>query len=162
MAAAAGVRTVTVPDGTRPLPAWTGRGAAGRPVMTGPIRSWHVTSTGTRGYVVDRLQWRRHLGTYKISVTLSATGPVNIEIWNDNGDALLARRHVPATAGVETITVPVVADGAYIERVLRRLGTLPRGLRKPPRGQRLELRVWSPGHETVNVYSAALHNGPPA
>jgi uncharacterized membrane protein len=155
----AGLRTVTVPDGTRPLPAWTAPGAAGRQVMNGPASTWHVTSTGRRGYVVDRLQWRRLLGSYELAVTLSATGPVNIEVWNDNGDKLLARQSIPSTHGVQTIRIPVVSAGAYIQRIFHGWGPFRADFAKPPHGQRLELRIWSPGTGVVNVYRASLHNG---
>ena len=35
------------------------------------------------------------------SVTLSSSGPVNVEVWNNNANVLLARRTVPATSGTQ-------------------------------------------------------------
>jgi hypothetical protein len=59
------------------------------------------------------LAWQVPSGRYQASVTLSASGPVNVEVWDDTGDALLARRMLPATNGVESISLPVDATTAH-------------------------------------------------
>jgi Predicted membrane protein (DUF2079) len=151
-----GVRTVTVPDGLRTLPAWAGPGTAGRAVLTGPASGWHATSTGSQGYVADGLAWQRPPGQYRASVTLSSTGPVNIEVWNDTGNVLLARLSIPATNGIERVNLPVDAAAAYPDTIFSGWGPFRARFGRPPLGQRLEVRVWSPGAETVNVYSASL------
>ena len=120
-----GVHSVVVPDGMGPLPAWAAPGAAGRAVLTGPVSNWHVGSAGGQGYVCDGLAWLKPAGRYQASVTLSATGPVNVEVWDDNGDVLLARQSLPATAGVESITLPVNATTAYSAAGLLRVGAVP-------------------------------------
>ena len=89
-------------------------------------------------------------------MTLSATGPVNVEVWDDNGDVLLARRSIPATAGVKSITLPVNATTGYPASVYSGWGPFRATFVPPPSGQRLEVRVWSPGGESVNVYRAEL------
>jgi hypothetical protein len=151
-----GVHTITVPGNSSPLPAWTGAGAAGRAVVTGPVIGWHTTSTGARGYVSDGLAWSEPPGRYDAQVSLSATGPVNVEVWNDTSNTLLARQTTTATSGIQTITLP--ADAAAASPVSSNSGWGPfRGLfLPPPPGQRLEVRVWSPGDDVVNVYSAEL------
>ena len=106
-----GVRTLRIPDGSAGLPAWAAPGAA-RAVLTGPPSGWHAASSGARGYVADGLSWLEPVGRYQATVTLSASGPVNVEVWNDNGGVLLARRTVPATAGEQAETMPVVAPSA--------------------------------------------------
>lgn len=150
-----GVHSVTMPDGVTPLPAWAGPGIAGRDVLSGGPADWHVTSTGTRGYVTDGLAWQRPPGQYRASVTLSASGPVNVEVWNDTGNVLLARKALSPT-GKTTVTLPVGATTAYRGRPYPGWGPFRAGFTNPPPGQRLEVRVWSPGHEKVSVYSAAL------
>jgi hypothetical protein len=152
----AGVDTMTVPGNSSPLPAWTAAGAAGRAVMTGPVIGWHTTSTGARGYVADGLAWPEPLGRYDAQVTLSATAPVNVEVWNDTSNTLLARQIIMATTGIQTVTLPM--DAAAASRASTHSGWGPfRGLfAPPPSGQRLEVRVWSAGGEVVNVYSAEL------
>jgi hypothetical protein len=149
-----GVGAITVPGNSSPLPAWTAVGAAGRAVMTGPVIGWHTTSTGASGYVADGLAWSEPPGRYDAQVTLSATGPVNVEVWNDTGNTLLARQTTPATTGIQTVTLGV--DAAASRASTYSGWGLFRDLFVPPSGQRLEVRVWSPGGELVNVYSAEL------
>jgi hypothetical protein len=151
----AGVHEIEVP-GQAPIPAWTTPGSAGRAVMTGPVSGWNVTSTGHRGYVVSGLAWQVPSGRYQASVTLSASGPVNVEVWDDTGDALLARRTLPATDGVESISVPVDATTPYQAHVFQGWGPFQAGFIAPPGGQRIEIRIWSPGGETVRAYQGAL------
>lgn len=151
-----GVRSVTMPDGVTPLPAWASPGVAGRDVLAGSPATWHVRSTGSRGYVAAGLAWQRPPGRYQASVTLSASGPVNVEIWNDTGNVLLARKSVPPTRGMATVTLPVSATTAYRGRAYPGWGPFRASFTNPPPGQRLEVRVWSAGHEQVSVVSAGL------
>jgi hypothetical protein len=151
-----GVSRLYVPGGTAQLPAWTAPGAAGSAVLTGPPEGWHVTSTGRAGYVADRLEWRRPPGWYLASVTVSATGPVNVEVWNNTGDVLLARRSLPSTDGIEVVTLPVDATRVYRAVGYDGWGPFRAQFAGPPPGERLEVRVWSPGTGTVNVYRARL------
>jgi hypothetical protein len=151
-----GVRSITVPGQPASLDAWTSPGAAGRDVLAGPPRTWHVTSTGGRGYVADGLQWQESPGAFVASAAISASGPVNVEVWNDNCNALLARRTVPATTGVASITIPVRVAVACEAPEFSGWGPFRADLIAPPAGQRLEIRVWSPGHENVSVYGASL------
>jgi len=121
---------------------------------------WHVTSTGREGYVSDRLEWRRPPGQYQASVTLSASGPVNVEVWNDTGRTLLARRSIPLTNGIQTVTVPVDAMADYQATLFEGWGPFRAKFPDPASGERLEVRVWSSGGETVNVYSTQLSPAP--
>jgi hypothetical protein len=130
-------------------------GAVGRPVMTGPARTWHVTAAGGRGYVADELTWYEQPGRYQVQVTLSTTGPVNVEVWDDTGHVLLAQRRIPGTAGVESVGLPVNATTAYPVRLSSGWGPF-RADFVPPRPGQLEVRVWSPGGAVVNVYRAEI------
>ena len=150
------MHTIAVPTESAPLPAWTAVGAAGQAVMFGPVANWHVTSTGGQGYVADGLAWQEPPGRYQALVKLFATGPANVEVWNDTGDTLLARRSIPATAGIETVAVPVDAATAYTTGPYSGWGPFRADFLPPLRGNRLEVRVWSRGTGTVNVYSAFL------
>jgi hypothetical protein len=154
-----GVHKITVPGESTPLPAWADPGPAGRAVLAGPVAGWHVTSVGREGYVAEGLTWQQPPGRYQALVTLSATGPVNVEVWNDTGNTLLARLSIPATAGVESVVLPVDATTAYRARAYAGWGPFRADFAAPPPGERLEVRVWSPGGETVNVYRAELVGG---
>jgi hypothetical protein len=151
-----GVHTITVPGNSSPVPAWTAPGVAGRVVTAGLPSTWHVTSTGDRGYVADELQWQEPPGRYQAQVTLSTTGPVNVEVWNDTGNTLLARQTLTATDGVQTIALPVEATTAYHADVFSGWGPFRADFIPPPAGNHLEVRVWSPGGSVVNVYSAEM------
>jgi hypothetical protein len=153
------VHSITTPNEMTPQPAWAAplaRGTAGRDVFTGPMDTWRVTSAGGRGYVADGIAWQKPPGRYRALVSLSTTGPVNVEVWNDTGNVLLARKSVPATAGTESVTVPVDATTAYPAVAYSGWGPFRADFVPPPPGQRLEVRVWSPGGHLVNVYRAAL------
>lgn len=153
----AGVHTLRIPDGSAGLPAWAAPGAA-RAVLTGPVPGWHAASAGgaAAGYVADGLAWQEPVGSYQATVTLSASGPVNVEVWNDNGRVLLARRTVPAAAGVQTETIPVAAPVRYQLRSYSGWGPFRAEFVPPPPGQRLEIRVWAPRGTAVSVYRARL------
>jgi hypothetical protein len=151
-----GIKELMVSGGVPRLAAWTASGAAGIAVLSGPPAGWHATSTGREGYVADRLEWQLPAAQYQASVILSATGPVNVEVWNDTGNTLLARRIVPSTAGIQTITFPVDAQTAYASPVYGGWGPFQSTFPHSRSGERLEVRVWTPGGETVNVYQAAL------
>lgn len=156
-----GVHTLDVPRDLAPLPAWTCQGAAGHAVLTGPETSWHVTSTGAQGYVVDQLEWQEAPPRrYTAAVTLSTTGPVNVEVWNDTGNVLVARRLVLRTSGIQTITLPVNATAPYQGTVYSGWGPFRADFKPPPAGERLEVRVWSPGNTLINVYNADLAAAP--
>jgi hypothetical protein len=151
-----GTRTLTVPSGSGSLPAWVSAGAAGRDVLIGPAARWHVAARGGLGYVTYGLQWQEPVGQYQATVDLSAGGPVNIEVWNDNGNVLLARRSIPATQGIEAVSLPVIAVNAYRAHHYSGWGPFRADFVPRPPGQLLEIRVWSPGGETVDVYRAQL------
>ena len=154
-----GVHTITVPGESAPLPAWaapTLPGAVGRAVTTGAAGSWYVTSAGGEGYVTDALTWQEPPGRYRALVTLSATGPVNVEVWNDVGHTLLGRRTIPPTTGIESIALAVDATTANRASSYSGWGPFRADFVQPPPGERLEVRVWSRGSGTVNVYSAEL------
>jgi hypothetical protein len=147
---------IVVPQGAGPLPAWTHSGSAGRAVLAGPVGNWHVTATGKRGYVSDGLEWQERTGRYEAYVSLSASAPVNVEVWDDTGNLLLARQSIPATDGVETVTMPVDARTGYRATAYSGWGPFRATFEAPPPGQRLEVRIWSPGGGVINVYRAWL------
>lgn len=151
-----GVHQLTVPSGATPLPAWTAPGAAGRAVLTGNPSTWHVTSNGKQGYIADRLEWARLTGQFEARVTLSSTGPVNVEVWDNTGNVLLARDSLPSTNGKQTVTLLVNAGRDYRKPLYGGSWPFLAKFGGGPKGERLEVRVWSPGREIVNVYSAQL------
>lgn len=154
-----GTRQVIVPGGQPPLPAWAGSATAGRPVLDGAVSDWHMSASGGRGYVSDGLEWQEQPGQYLADVTLAASGPVNVEVWNDTTNTLLARRSIPATKGTEEVVMPATVPAGPDATVYTGWWPFRAEWVPPPPGQNTEVRVWSPGGHTVNVYSADLIPG---
>jgi Predicted membrane protein (DUF2079) len=157
----AGVRTLQIPDGSAGLPGWAAQGT-GHAVLAGSVGQWHATSGTGPGYAASGLAWQESPGRYRATVTLSATQPVSVEVWDDTGNVLLARLDVPATDGIQPVTLNVNARTAYDAPVYSGWGPFRATFVPPPPGQRLEIRVWSPGGGTVNVYHASLARSRPA
>jgi hypothetical protein len=105
--------------------------------------------------VSDGLEWKYTGNRYRASVTLATSGPVNVEVWNDTCNQLIARRTVPLTA-LSTIVLPVDVTTSCRASAFSGWGPFQAAFIQPPAGQRLEIRVWSPGREQVNIYSAGI------
>ncbi len=110
-----------------------------------------------RGLRLGRHQWLEPLGRYTTQIVLSATGPANVEVWDDNGKGmLLARRTIAGAAGLQVVTLPVDVTTAFRSRVYSGWGPFSAHFVPPVPGQRIEVRIWSPGGESVDVYRASL------
>lgn len=146
---------ISLPDG-QGTAAWEFPGGAGRAELAGPGQLWRLAATGARGYVLAGDYWRELPGRYRASVTLSATVPVRVELWDATADRLLARRSIAPTVGPERVTL--VGDETHTVRRSGLLGVGPFIARfpPPPPGDALEVRVWSPGGGTVDVTSVGL------
>jgi len=142
------------------VPAWALSSASSRRVLVGPVDDWHVEGGGKEGYVVDGDYWHANAGELTATVRLATNGPVNVEIWDLTSDVLLARAGLNSTAGiVKTITVP--ADLIRVPPASAFAGPWPFRVQPvaPPRGNVIEIRIWSPGKINVSVYSLEL-SGP--
>jgi hypothetical protein len=153
---APGNGTLNVPTDIGPIQAWTTAGKAGRAIMSGPPATWHVRATGQSGYIADGMEWEDQPGSYVATLTLAAAGPVNVEVWNDSCGTLLARRTPGPTAGITRLVIPVQFTTACENPIYEGSGMFRAAFLPPPTSQNLEIRVWSPGHEQVSVYTASL------
>jgi hypothetical protein len=156
-----GMRSFSLSYDTTTASAWTAPGAAGEAVLFGAPDAWVAASTGAQGYVVSGDYWRSVAGSYRAAVRLSTSGPVNVEVWDATANALLWRRSVtagPAGTVSGAFDLPR-AKGVPVDR-----GWGPfRILASPPRpGDDLEVRVWSPGRTTVDVYTISIRPSTPA
>ena len=104
--------------------------------------------------------WTEPAGFYTANLTLSTTAPVEVEVWNATGAALLARKIIARTAGLETVHVPVDANHYYPHHDARGFGPFRAQFPPPPRADEIEIRVWSFGAATVDVVHAALLRAP--
>ncbi len=156
-----GVTTLPTPGDSSPLPAWAAAGAASVPVLDGAVADWHMAATGARGYVSDGMEWLENPGRYRVGVALSApaadsAAPVNVEVWDDNTDSLLARREIAKADGIQQVILPVTVPAGPNRTVFQGWGPFRADFVAPPPGQSIEVRVWSPGGAAVNVYSADI------
>ena len=151
-----GINSIEIPGSTSPLPAWAAAGIAGRPVLGGPESTWHTAATGARGYVANGIQWQIYPGRYQVNVTLSASAPVNVELWDDTTNQIVTRRTIIQTDGVQQVTLPLTVPAAPDARAFSGWGPFHADFVPPRAGQLIEVRVWSPGGVTVNVYSGDL------
>lgn len=153
-----GMRLVHIPPDDGPLPAWAApmaSGGAAVPVLRGPVRNWHLASTGRRGYVADGLEWRMPTGSYRVHLRMSSSAPVNVEVWDNNADKLLVRR-VVASKKITSVVLPVDARRNYAAPLYSGWGPFRAAFVPPKPGQLLEVRVWSRGNIKVDVYRASI------
>lgn len=151
------VHSVTFPVHPQTIPAWASAGPAGRVNRQGPVANWGVQANGRAGYILQQDYWRRPAGHYEVGVALATSGPLDVEVWDDNGFHLLARYEVPTTDTEREVLVPVNASvryspvAAYAGWGLFRIRPVP-----PPAGQELEVRVFAPSGSLGEVYSVTL------
>jgi hypothetical protein len=155
----AGVHQLQFPQHPLTIAGWTATSAAGVPVTIGPEQTWHVASNGREGYVVAQDYWARPRGIYQVGVSLSAGTPVNVEVSNAADGELLARRQVPVTAGIVEVSFPLdlrrpyPRQGGYAGWGPFRITPVPPAFLQD---DVIEIRVWSPAHGQVSVYSVTL------
>jgi hypothetical protein len=141
------------------LPAWTAPAVSGgidRHIHAGPAARWHAAAARGQGYAASGLSWLKPPGRYQAAVTLSATGPASVEVWNDSGNILLARRIIPATDGIESLDLPVRFSRSYPNEYFSGWGAFRAYFVPPLPGNRLEVRVSKLGAGKVDVYRARL------
>lgn len=146
------VTSFDIPSNRTTLPAWTAPGPVGTDVFLGRPENWLVASNGHPGYVVAQDYWRRSIGHYQADVSLSANIPVNVEVWNQTSDTLLARRQVPATNGLEAISFNFDLARLAPTKTVSGTGVFKIAPIAPAPGNSIEIRVWTPGNGSVSVY----------
>jgi hypothetical protein len=151
------VSSVTFPRHPVTIPAWTVKGDAGVTSVGGPARNWNVGADGHRGYVVARDYWVRPRGQYEARVTVSDVHGLRLQVWNDNGNVLLAQRYLPAVKGRETYNVPVVVSETHPgTHLYSGVGPFQLDPIAVAPGQLLEIRLWSPAGGTGKAYSLSM------
>jgi len=148
--------TLTMPATTTTVPGWALGTDGGARVVHGPASSWHMAGGVKPGYVVDGAYWRESPGRYQVMVRLASSGPVSVEVWNATGSVLVFRRTVERTNGVRDIGGTFVDTITYASHVFSGIGPFTYAPLLPPRDNNLEVRVWSPGGEAVDVYGVTI------
>ncbi len=153
------VRSLSIPAAVRVLPAWALETVVGHRILSGPSTQWHLATDGSRaGYVMDGAYWRLGKGSYRASVSVHTNGPIQVAVWNDTSNELLGSRVFSATHGIDTLRVPFTLSHESLRN--HHLGTglfqyesLASTLKL---NDNIEVRVWTPGHERVSVYSVGI------
>jgi Predicted membrane protein (DUF2079) len=136
---------------------WAITGVAGKAVLKGKQATWYAESTAKRGYTLDKAYWRKGVGRYRATVSLSVAGTANVEVWDTSRNRLLARTVLQRTGGVKTVQMLVQLRSAPGEKVYDGWGIWRILNAPPPPGDNLEIRVWSPGGVgKVKVYTARI------
>ncbi|HUC03745.1 MAG TPA: hypothetical protein VL961_00005, partial [Acidimicrobiales bacterium] len=118
---------------------------------------WDAASSGQGGYVVSGDYWPERRGSYSVGVALAAQTTTNVELWDENDDRLVARQVVPPSAGPQEIEMPFQIGeyrrpvGSYAGWGPFRISPIP-----PPLDEVMEVRVWTPAHGEVSVYSITM------
>lgn len=92
-----GVRSLQLEGASAGLPAWFLNSSAGRQVLDGPISSWHVETTGRAGNVIAGDYWSLTGGHYSASVSISGTGPLELEAVNVGTGQVIASQPLQLT-----------------------------------------------------------------
>jgi hypothetical protein len=148
--------TVAVPS-PNVIGAWTVPGTAGTSVRRGPVRSWHTISNGREGYVVSGDYWLAPPGPVSADVSLDASGPTNVELWDNTAGTLLARKRVSHSNGTRGVHLTGKVT-RHKSNVYGGWGPWQIKPTSPAPGDVLEIRVWTPGHGKVTVDSLTLRS----
>ena len=150
-------RTTTITFSSNPsIPAWTMPYVFRFRAPDAPPRQWHV-STNQPSDVVFGGVWSLPDGGWTATVRFASRGPVEVQVWDDSIDQLLAEKTFASTGGavvtksltgrVENTALAGVYDGAAIFKFLPI---------EPAPGDTLDIRVDNLGRYVVSVYSLAL------
>jgi hypothetical protein len=149
--------TVAVAKRVTRLPAWIGRTTTGTKVLAGPVPDWHVAQRpGSSGYLLRAIKWQEPPGTYDMSTTIENRSAVDIEVWDASANMLLSRQHVAPTDHRVTVHTAVTVTQERRGQPYGGVGPLRFEPTRPPPGDRIEIRIHTPGTGPVSVYSAEL------
>jgi hypothetical protein len=147
-----GTTNLVWPSTDSRIMAWTVQSAVGHRIMQGSPSHWSVVANNSNaGYVLNGDYWRLPKGRYQASVSLQSSGPVNVEVWNDTGGVLLARRSLPRISGPQTLHVNFTVAHQYPRRIYSGIGPFRYQPVIPTLDNNIEVRVWTPGHDHVAV-----------
>lgn len=150
-----GIRSISLSTGDE-LAAWTTPGVAGRASLSGPPARWRLESNGREGYVLDGDYWREFPGSYRATIHMSATGPANIEVWDDTSGRLMGRVHVNRLPPGSTVSISFRLHHEHPGYVYQGAGAfLDLPIPQIP-GDEIEVRVWSGGHVHIRISSVVL------
>jgi hypothetical protein len=152
-----GTHSLALNGSTATIPGWASGGQRGATILSGKPSQWYVASGPKAGYTFNNAYWRELSGKYRAHVRLSVAHTANVEVWDASTGHLLARRTLGNTHGQTTVRVPIALKTTPGEQEFEGSGPWRITAERPPKGDNLEIRVWSPGGTgQVKVYSAGI------
>jgi hypothetical protein len=91
-----------------------------------------------------------------MSTTIENRSAVDIEVWDASANMLLSRQHVAPTDHRVTVHTAVTVTQERRGQPYGGVGPLRFEPTRPPPGDRIEIRIHTPGTGPVSVYSAEL------
>lgn len=149
-------QTVLSYSGASSVPGWALASAAGVPVTVGPRSQWHMAAAGNAGYVTSQAYWRLPQGWYRVHAHVATNGPINIEVWNATGSVLIVRKTISLSSGVTTASLVFHNQKQYPSRQYKGWGPFRLVPSQASPYNAIEVRIWSPGKQTVNVYRIGI------
>jgi len=147
--------TYQLPAGNE-VPGWA-LPSNGLPVVTGPLSTWRAQSVGDAGYLVHGDYFQEMPGEYQATVSLSAQGPVWVELWDSSSNTLLARRELLQTNGMQSVVLTGDFEHAAKSHPYAGIGPWRTDPAPPPPGDALEVRVSLPdANVTASVYEVSV------
>ncbi len=131
-------------------------GTSANPIPSAGPQPGYASNSGTPGYVVDGGYLSVTTGVYRTIVSMSATHPANVEVWDDTRNTLLRRVVVRHTAG--RIDIPLTVRIRATSQQPGVTGWGPWQIEPVlSSGDTLEVRVWTAAPtSTVKVYSLTM------
>ncbi len=152
--------TLTLQRG--PKLAWVDPGSAGTPVTVGPQNQWYLSANGSTGYVLAYDYFREPAGSYRAVVRLVTEGPLNLEVWDNSTDTMLARQPLTATGAPMTIKETFTLDKSVGDNPYSGFGPWIIHPTPGPPGDQLEVRAYTETGAGVKIYSVTIekHSAP--
>ncbi|MCY0878159.1 MAG: DUF2079 domain-containing protein [Firmicutes bacterium] len=149
------MKSIVLVPGKATIRAWALPGAAGTTVMNGPPNDWYKASNGREGYICAEDYWLLGRGAYLADISLSSSSSVSVQIWNTTSKQLLAQRMIPNTEK-ETLAIPFTVSRVVSFRDTEGWGPFVVSPIPTPKGNDIEVRIWTQGGTNTRVYSMRI------
>ncbi len=141
------------------VPAWTLDAGASKPATSGPPKEWHMETTGGAGYVVWGDYWRPKAGPVTATLKFKSSGSFTMQVVNDTtGQPVISRTFRSTHGSIETRSISGVLKYGPPSLAFAGRGPFTVHPTEPPPGNVIEIKVSTPGHSKISIYSVGLKN----
>ena len=141
------------------VPAWTLDTGVSKPSTSGPPKMWHMVTTGGAGLVVWGDYWRPKAGPVTATLKFRSSGSFTMQVLNDTTGQPVINETFGSTHG-SIVTRSISGVLKYGPPSLAFAGRGPFTVHptEPPPGNVVEIKVSTPGHSKISIYSVGLTN----